>query len=50
MIFIVFMYEMNFFCSLSIDVTEEGSFFNDDSEDEDYEPSLNFTLRFVTKF
>ena len=34
------------FCSysLSIDITEEGS---DDSDDEDFESSLNFTLRFV---
>ena len=30
--------------SLSIDITEEGS---DDSDDENFEPSLNFTLRFV---
>jgi hypothetical protein len=30
--------------SLSIDITEEGS---DDSDDGDFEPSLNFTLRFV---
>ena len=33
-----------FILSLSIDITEEGS---DDSDDEDFEPSLNFTLRFV---
>jgi hypothetical protein len=33
--------------SLSIDITEEGS---DDSDDEDFEPSLNFTLRFVMLF
>ena len=33
--------------SLSIDITEEGSDVSDDSDDEDFEPSLNFTLRFV---
>jgi hypothetical protein len=33
--------------SLSIDITEEGSDVGDDSDDEDFEPSLNFTLRFV---
>jgi hypothetical protein len=27
--------------------TEEGSDVGDDSDDEDFEPSLNFTLRFV---
>ena len=37
------------FCilSLSIDITEEGSDVGDDSDAEDFEPSLNFTLRFV---
>jgi hypothetical protein len=37
------------FCSysLSIDITEEGSDVGDDSDDGDFEPSLNFTLRFV---
>jgi hypothetical protein len=30
-----------------IDITEEGSDVGDDSDDEDFEPSLNFTLRFV---
>jgi hypothetical protein len=33
--------------SLSIDITEEGSDVGDDSDDGDFEPSLNFTLRFV---
>jgi hypothetical protein len=33
--------------SLSIDIIEEGSDVGDDSDDEDFEPSLNFTLRFV---
>ena len=34
--------------SLSIDITEECSDVGDDSDDEDFEPSLNFTLiRFV---
>jgi hypothetical protein len=32
---------------LSIDITEEGSDVGDDSDDGDFEPSLNFTLRFV---
>ena len=36
--------QLFFILSLSIDITEEGS---DDSDDEDFEPSLNFTLRFV---
>ena len=31
--------------SLSIDITEEGSDVGDDSDDEDFEPSLNFTLK-----
>jgi hypothetical protein len=30
--------------SLSIDITEEGSDVGDDSDDGDFEPSLNFTL------
>jgi hypothetical protein len=30
-----------------MDITEEGSDIGDDSDDEDFEPSLNFTLRFV---
>jgi hypothetical protein len=33
--------------SLSIDIIEEGSDVGDDSDGEDFEPSLNFTLRFV---
>ena len=33
--------------SLQIDITEEGSDVGDDSDDGDFEPSLNFTLRFV---
>ena len=33
--------------SFSIDITEEGSDVGDDSDDEDFEPSLNFTLRIV---
>jgi hypothetical protein len=33
--------------SLSIDITEEGSDVGDDSDDEDFESSPNFTLRFV---
>jgi hypothetical protein len=33
--------------SLSIDTTEEDSDVGDDSDDEDFEPSLNLTLRFV---
>lgn len=32
--------------SLTIDVTEDIDF-EDDSSDEDYEPSLNFTLRYA---
>ena len=32
---------------LSIDITEEGS---DDSDDEDFEPSLNFTLRWQRSY
>ena len=30
-----------------MDITEEGSDVGDDSDDEDFEPSLNFTLMFV---
>ena len=33
--------------SLSIDITEECSDVGDDSDNGDFEPSLNFTLRFV---
>ena len=33
--------------SLQIDITEEGSDVGDDSDDGDFESSLNFTLRFV---
>ena len=33
--------------SLSIYITEEGIDVGDDSDDEDFEPILNFTLRFV---
>jgi hypothetical protein len=36
-----------FILSLSIDITEEGSDVGDDSDDGDFEPNLNFTLRFV---
>ena len=32
---------------LSIDNTEEGNDVGDDSDDEDFEPSLHFTQRFV---
>ena len=32
---------------ITIDITEEGSDVGDDSDDGDFEPSLNFTLRFV---
>jgi hypothetical protein len=39
--------QLFFILSLSIDITEEGSDVGDDSDDEDFEPSLNFTLRFV---
>jgi hypothetical protein len=31
--------------NLSIDITEEGSDVGDDSDDGDFEPSLNFTLK-----
>jgi hypothetical protein len=37
--------QLFFILSLSIDITEEGSDVGDDSDDEDFEPSLNFTLR-----
>ena len=39
--------QLFFILSLSIDITEEGSDVGDDSDDGDFEPSLNFTLRFV---
>ena len=39
--------QLFFILSLSIDITEEGSDVGDDSDDEDFESSLNFTLRFV---
>ena len=39
--------QLCFILSLSIDITEEGSDVGDDSDDGDFEPSLNFTLRFV---
>ena len=35
---------------LSIDITEEGSDVGDDSDDEDFEPSLNFTLRWQRSY
>lgn len=39
--------QLLFILSLSIDMTEEGSDVGDDSDDGDFEHSLNFTLRFV---
>ena len=36
-----------FILTVSIDITEEGSDVGDDSDDEDFEPSVNFALRFV---
>ena len=37
--------QLFFILSLSIDITEECSDVGDDSDDEDFEPSLNFTLK-----